>query len=747
MKSTSKNLFFCLSSPSALIGDPVLTMDSRVRGNDNRCRSVVFGCSLKILRMALIVIAVGIFGACLPACGGGGGGSSDTPTDLPSDTGGGGGGGDAVADDPIANALARIAINAALKIGLGLSTDDELFNRAHVQPYLFACGSFGCNFFDGETAVNCPSDCTCGDGWCDLSESAVACPADCRCENESCDVYAGESSLTCGVDCHPECGDAVCSHEEFFTSSCTADCSYFNDFYIGSGTLPVVRGIPTYKCVGSENMTTGTIYKVEGSEVEGTGICGYGFRKDDTGMTDVTAFFIDFAFGIQDVPINGLTFACSETMYTGDCLEGMALLVFNPDGTLTFHTALAGKVYAYREDPPEAYTIVGAAASGTITLPPSEAHQTCVGFGTWPFGACAEYYRYGDVAVTYDADGDGINDYDVAYLETDGSVTAPAHEICQSFAVDWTKIRPDYWFGDNDPAAIFYDEDGNGLAACDDPACADHPLCQMTYCSDEGIAQEYNYHGWLANAACPACGDGTCSADENLADSCGVDCPCGDGVCDSIMDAMRCPQDCPKYTCGDDTCEGVHETAVSCPDDCFCGDTICDATETFALCPEDCVCGDSVCEEVEGFSRPPRYCAQDCCNDGICNFNERGNYLCSDDCGVCGNGVCEIDKGEGALLCGSDCKCVDTLCDVEESGAWQVYCAADCCGNGTCDPNEIDHWDLYCAADCCVDDGVLSCDPIEIDPLHPELYCAADCCGNDTCDVHETNAICPADCP
>ncbi len=764
---------------------------------------------MKITAVIPMIALIAMIGAWCPSCGGGGGGgdSTETPTDLPSDTGGGGdgGGGDTTTkDDPIANALARIAINVALKTGLGLSTNDEVLNRAHVTLLNHNCGNGGCDFMAGDTAANCSTDCVCGDGVCDASESALACPADCGCGNGSCDVFAGESSVTCPVDCQPVCGDMVCSAEEYFTSGCLADCAFMLSDYIGMDPLPMVRGMPTYKCIWPTDKESGTIYSEGDGKAQGTGICGYGYRANDPAMQDVAAIFIDVTLDIADLPINGYTVTCTETMYNHDCMEGSAMLVLQPDGTLAFHTALAGKVYAYRDDPPEAYTIVGSAASGTITLPPSAAHKTCVEeYGMYAVTGCPEQYRYGDLTVTYDVDGDGVHDYDVAYLETDGSVTAPAHEICQSFAVDWTRIRLDEGFGPSNPA-VFFDEDGNGLAACDDPACADHPLCQMNYCPDKGETMGYNHHAYGAFAPCPVCGDGVCDYRSEKA-TCPADCTCGNGLCEAAAgeDVVTCPKDCVE--CGDGFCSLYEQNRGDCSADC-CGDGKCTVHDYVGGCLLDCQCGDGVCNgpvEEEGLIMGSNYCMGDCCGDGRCSNYEYEAEACLEDCD-CGDGICNFPAetgvhycvadccGDGRCTwyeyvegCPEDCECGDGVCNADVENSAEHYCAddccddgqctfyesysgicpEDCCGNGVCVMAENEPSPKYCAADCCgdgecadyevvsgacpADCGVCGnelCEPSEAQNSPPQ-YCEIDCCGDTMCSVAERiGGLCPADC-
>lgn len=72
----------------------------------------------------------------------------------------------------------------------------------------YACGDLVCQGWKGETAENCPGDCTpfmCGDGTCGPSgqETCEWCRLDC--------------------DCRPECGDGVCASTES-CAACPSDC-------------------------------------------------------------------------------------------------------------------------------------------------------------------------------------------------------------------------------------------------------------------------------------------------------------------------------------------------------------------------------------------------------------------------------------------------------------------------------------------------------------------------------------------
>ena len=92
-----------------------------------------------------------------------------------------------------------------------------------------SCGNGKCD--PGETAANCPKDCSstavCGNGKCDPGETATSCPADCGssavCGNGKCDP--GETAASCPADCGSStvCGNGKCEPGETATS-CPTDC-------------------------------------------------------------------------------------------------------------------------------------------------------------------------------------------------------------------------------------------------------------------------------------------------------------------------------------------------------------------------------------------------------------------------------------------------------------------------------------------------------------------------------------------
>ena len=95
---------------------------------------------------------------------------------------------------------------------------------SHTQAY---CGDSTCEDSNGETITNCPEDCGCGDGYCDVAVGEYnTCDEDCWCGDRICQPdesvrYGVWGRDYCPRDCHV-CGDGICS-QPFEDTSC-ADC-------------------------------------------------------------------------------------------------------------------------------------------------------------------------------------------------------------------------------------------------------------------------------------------------------------------------------------------------------------------------------------------------------------------------------------------------------------------------------------------------------------------------------------------
>jgi formylglycine-generating enzyme required for sulfatase activity len=138
---------------------------------------------------------------------------------------------------------------------------------------------------------------------------------------------------------------------------------------------------------------------------------------------------------------------------------------------------------------------------------------------------------------------------------------------------------------------------------------------------------------------------------------------CGNSVCESTEDPLRCASDCPEL-CGDALCSGT-EDALSCPGDCpeRCGDGLCTGLENTTRCWPDCgFCGDGVCDPSEGQAS----CAADCvpaCGDGVVEGDEQ----C--EAGVSLGASCTTLGFDGGTLA-----CHASTCRYDTRGCFDVSC-------------------------------------------------------------------------
>ncbi len=110
-----------------------------------------------------------------------------------------------------------ILYSAYPKTGIDLGNKKtEVETEENTEPS--ACNNDNtCNF--GETALECPNDCSCGDNKCDSSESSLICPLDCK------EEQTGNEVILCGnnaVDENEECDG---SDDKNCPGLCNLDCT------------------------------------------------------------------------------------------------------------------------------------------------------------------------------------------------------------------------------------------------------------------------------------------------------------------------------------------------------------------------------------------------------------------------------------------------------------------------------------------------------------------------------------------
>jgi hypothetical protein len=213
-----------------------------------------------------------------------------------------------------------------------------------------------------------------------------------------------------------------------------------------------------------------------------------------------------------------------------------------------------------------------------------------------------------------------------------------------------------------------------------EPSCGDDQSCNIETCACE--------------AAPVACGDGTCQVGENPL-NCSRDCPtvCGDGVV-SGKEQCEGDSDCASnaycanpdqgpiactcvVACGDGTCFAGREAANTCAADCpaICGDGFITHSE---VCEGDRDCG------VGGYCNSCASCST-ICGDGLIGFDEvcetTNNQGCSAGTMCSGCGSCTPICGDNICLPGEAASCPkDCFTPIPPSTSSACFC-----GNGVCD--------------------------------------------------------------
>ena len=279
--------------------------------------------------------------------------------------------------------------------------------------------------------------------------------------------------------------------------------------------------------------------------------------------------------------------------------------------------------------------------------------------------------------------------------------TATYDGICYQFCIEGGGL-----LGGTGEQACTYTKD-QCLSQTTDPA-----LCQSHYDLCLSLLPTY----------C-TCGNGVCEVENGEPGACLADCTqqqdvCGDGVCGSSEDTLKCPQDCGGA--------GQCIPHSPCQDDSMCGQGNCQTGQGFCElsgmnCNQDTECINRVqsCIIKEG------QCVLDnspCTTDSQCKDRGSGDY-----CIATTPGFCEFDPAQTCTF-SNDCNRILDHCRLDV-GFCECEPTGPVCGDNVCEPGE----ELSCAQDCNLPsdedhDGVLDefdlCPASTIDmiDLNPNQY-------------------------
>jgi cysteine-rich repeat protein len=247
------------------------------------------------------------------------------------------------------------------------------------------------------------------------------------------------------------------------------------------------------------------------------------------------------------------------------------------------------------------------------------------------------------------------------------AAAAVALVACSVEAVTFTQGAED-----TEDCGVPGDEDGNGLADCDDPACAGATPCQ------------------------PACGNGRPETGEGCddgnpldGDGCDTNCMvtgCGNGiqtsneVCDdgNVTSNDGCDNNCTVTGCGNDVLTGTEV----CDDGNLTNNDGCDSNCTATACGNDVLAGTEVCDD--GNLTDNDGCDSNCtptsCHNGVVTAEEQcddGNTSNTDGCvASCVNAQCGDSFLRAGLETCDDGNAVTEVCPYEQASC--TVCNATC---------------------------------------------------------------------
>jgi hypothetical protein len=230
------------------------------------------------------------------------------------------------------------------------------------------------------------------------------------------------------------------------------------------------------------------------------------------------------------------------------------------------------------------------------------------------------------------------------------------------------------------------DEDGNSLADCADPACADTPACKSSLTCGNGKLEtgEQCDNGGIDTQACNGNNNGTGGPGICLTPT------CGDGYtnkatgeqCDALggIDSSACngtnagAVSCHSSTCGDGYLNAA--AGEKCDTSGGTDTATCNGKTAGAVSCHPTVCGDGYANNAAG-----EQCDFGGSDTAICNGINAGPASCHQS--VCGDGYVNSSAGEQCDSGGND----TATCNGINAGS--ASCRAPSCGDGYVNPNFI----------------------------------------------------------
>ena len=619
---------------------------------------------------------------------------------------------------------------------------DNVLEDDYDEDCFSYCGDAYCD--DDEHYGNCYTDCSaseedCGDLYCSEEEGDGDgngdCPDDCGCGDGWCDVIS-ENYGNCSDDCPSECGDGYCDALlESYGNCPIGQIDYFCDDACSFAGNDSQEECETN--LGDWNINNLT----DGTNQEGCCEFDDGTWNDDDGICTFPAD-VSSSWQLGDCPT-----------YCGDgfCdIEGVEHYGNCPIGTCSDFSysnetdclAAAGETWGDGFCSDRRFSVEALCSTygfdwnsaGDCTPDQGDGHcdQFCsnsvftdVVSETCLIAGWCTYSEYSEGETCTDNGGEWTpSDFIIFETYQDpGScdLEYSEEETCTTNSGVWT------------PSDCAENFNVCGDGECNrGGTCVDGSLTVEDECESSGFIWTFYETIGSCSTDCPAAiGDGICSDGEDFDNAQVDDCTCGNGFCDDFLngsldieeDINNCPIDCMP------DCAGVL-AGVAAWDDCTI--PVCSGGTTNLVANASCTdCSGVIngeayidgCAECVGGNTEDEACATDC------NNVENGTDW-TDSCGAC------VPVGDTSCVQGCDGLWAN-------DGSQLVFS-----GCGVCGGNNSECFHITCGIDYGEDGNGNSCDP---EAGETYANCPGDCfCGNSACEtdapLNETNLNCPADC-